>query len=159
MQKLKIRSTSTPVLQGAAQRRNLGGYIAEPGLYIPAKERALENIYLKKSRDRRGRAPEGARAANVGRCRRGAAERGRKGRQVIWAVGAGIPVACEPRATLRSHLHRLEASYGSCCMCVPHVAQHVVFVASELQISSNGTVCGSAGQIALCSLLVMCLRV
>ena len=42
---------------------------------------------------------------------RGCGERrGRKAREVVWAVGAGIPVACEPRATLRSHLHRLGAS-------------------------------------------------
>ena len=52
------RSSSLPGsrLQGAAQRRNLGGTIAEPGLYGPAKERALENIFLKKSRDRRRQA-------------------------------------------------------------------------------------------------------
>ena len=35
-------------LEGTARRRNLGGVIAEPGLYDPAKERALENIFLKK---------------------------------------------------------------------------------------------------------------
>ena len=29
-------------LEGTARRRNLGGVIAEPGLYDPAKERALE---------------------------------------------------------------------------------------------------------------------
>ena len=82
------------------------------------------------------RTPEAARPADVGQCRRGAAERGRKGRGVLWAVGAGIRVACEPRATLRLHVHRLEASYGRCCLRVPSAALFVVFVASELQISS-----------------------
>ena len=49
------RSSSLPGsrLQGAARRRSLGGVIEHPGLYDPAKERALENIFLKKSRDRR----------------------------------------------------------------------------------------------------------
>ena len=41
-------------LEGTARRRNLGGCIAEPGLYPPANERALENIFLKKSRCTQG---------------------------------------------------------------------------------------------------------
>ena len=36
--------------------QRVGGTIAEPDLYGPAKERALENIFLKKSRDRRRQA-------------------------------------------------------------------------------------------------------
>ena len=38
--------------QCAARRRSLGGSIEHPGLYAPVKERALENIFLKKYRDR-----------------------------------------------------------------------------------------------------------
>ena len=101
------------------------------------------------------RTPEAARPADVGQCRRGAAERGRKGREVVWAVGAGIRVACEPRATLRSHVHRLEASYGRCCLRVPCVALFVVRVTCELQNSSSGIDCGSAGRKALCLVLVI----
>ena len=110
----------------------------------PSGEGSICRLGRRKQLDRRMR--------DVGQCRRGAARRGAtrvRSREVVWAVGAGIRVACEPRATLRSHVHRLEAPYGRCCLRVPHVAQHVVFVASELQISSNRTVCGSAGRIAL----------
>ena len=45
------RSSSIPGSrrQGAARRRSLGGSIEHPGLYAPVKERALENIFLKKN--------------------------------------------------------------------------------------------------------------
>ena len=42
---------------------------------------------------------------------------------------AGIQVACELRATLRWHVHRLEASNRRHCLRVPSAALFVVFVA------------------------------
>ena len=87
---------------------------------------------------------------NVGEgLRRGAARPGR-------CFGQWIAVACEPRATLRSHVHRVEASNGRCCLRVPSVALFVVRVTCELQISSSGIDCGSAGRksFVLCLLCV-----
>ena len=45
------------------------------------------------------------------------AERGRKAREALWAVRAGIRVACEPRATLRSHIctaWKLQTGVAAC---------------------------------------------
>ena len=94
--------------------------------------------------------PEGARAADVGQCRRGrgAAESGREVREAVWAVGPGIRVACEPLMTLCSHVHRVEASYrGSlpahdqCCSASQSIC---LSLPSFRQLTgASWTVCGS----------------
>ena len=86
-------------LQGAAQRRNLGGYIVEPGLYLPAKERALDNIFLKKSTGRRREAGTSGTAANTFWL---AARRATEALEVVKMVAKVSPGALRPNRTLFS---------------------------------------------------------
>ena len=84
-------------LQGAARRRSLGGPIEHPGLYGPAKERALENIFLKKSRDRRRKAGTCGTAAKTFWL---AAPRATGALEVVNVVPKVSPSALRPNRTI-----------------------------------------------------------
>ena len=85
--------------QGAAQRRNLGGYIEHPGLYLPAKERALENIFLKNTRYMRRQAGTSGTAAKTFWL---AARRAIGALEVVMVVPKVSPGALRPNRTIFS---------------------------------------------------------
>jgi hypothetical protein len=95
------RSSSIPGSrrQGAARRRSLGGSIEHPGLYAPVKERALENIFLKKYRDRGRRSRYFLTAAKTFWL---AARRATGALEVVMVVPKVSPDALRPNRTLFS---------------------------------------------------------
>ena len=118
--------------QGATPQR-LGGHIAKPGLYVTTKKRALRtsssrtlraqnslaNIYIHK--DRRvvsGRASSAGRSSTSGCWSMSARGRGEGPQGSAGALGSGSGHPGRVRAARRSAciVHRLEASYGRCCL-------------------------------------------